>query len=116
MTPSQLLLEGVELMLFGIGFVFAFLVLLILCIRLMSYLTGRFVSAPALRLRLHRMPVLKQTRTFLQPSRPRFINTARAAVDSGKGVPSMTVAKSRLVSPMWCCVMPISPFWPPASG
>jgi len=24
MTPSQLLLEGVELMLFGIGFVFAF--------------------------------------------------------------------------------------------
>ncbi|MCQ4296384.1 OadG family protein [Pseudomonas stutzeri] len=47
MTPSQLLLEGVELMLFGIGFVFAFLVLLILCIRLMSYLTGRFVSEPA---------------------------------------------------------------------
>jgi len=43
MTPSQLLLEGVELMLF----VFAFLVLLILCICLMSYLTGRFVSAPA---------------------------------------------------------------------
>ena len=82
-------------MLFGIGFVFAFLVLLILCIRLMSYLTGRFVSAPA-PLRLHRMQVLKQTRTFLQPSRPRFINTARAAVDSGKGVPSMTVAKKPL--------------------
>ncbi|EPL62093.1 MULTISPECIES: OadG family protein [Pseudomonadaceae] len=47
MTPSQLLLEGVELMLFGVGFVYAFLVLLILCIRLMSYLAGRFVSAPA---------------------------------------------------------------------
>ena len=47
MNPSQLLLEGVELMLFGIGIVFTFLVLLILCIRLMSYLTGRFVSAPA---------------------------------------------------------------------
>ncbi|EWC39788.1 OadG family protein [Stutzerimonas stutzeri] len=47
MTPSQLLLEGVEIMLFGIGFVFAFLVLLILCIRLMSYLTARFVSVPA---------------------------------------------------------------------
>lgn len=49
MTPSQLLLEGVELMLFGIGFVFAFLVLLILCIRLMSYLAGRFVTEPAPR-------------------------------------------------------------------
>lgn len=46
MTSSQLLLEGVELMLFGIGSVFVFLILLILCIRLMSYLTGRFVSAP----------------------------------------------------------------------
>ncbi|BFN27604.1 oxaloacetate decarboxylase subunit gamma [Pseudomonas sp. SCT] len=49
MTPSQLLLEGVELMLFGIGFVFAFLVLLILCIRLMSYLTGRFVREQPLQ-------------------------------------------------------------------
>ncbi|MCQ4261892.1 oxaloacetate decarboxylase [Stutzerimonas stutzeri] len=46
MTSSQLLLEGVELMLFGIGSVFVFLILLILCIRLMSYLTGRFVTAP----------------------------------------------------------------------
>lgn len=46
MTPSQLLLEGVELMLFGIGFVYAFLILLILCIRLMSYLAGRFVGEP----------------------------------------------------------------------
>ncbi len=49
MTPSQLLLEGVELMLFGIGFVFTFLVLLILCIRLMSYLASRFVTEPAPR-------------------------------------------------------------------
>ncbi|MBS7663135.1 OadG family protein [Pseudomonas lalucatii] len=46
MTPSQLLLEGVELMLFGMGFVFVFLVLLILSIRLMAHLLGRF-SAPA---------------------------------------------------------------------
>src|SRR3546814_4243196 len=35
-------------------------------------------------------------RIFLQPSRPRFINTARDAVDSGKGVPSMTIAKQPL--------------------
>jgi len=47
MTPSELLLEGVELMLFGLGSVFIFLVLLIACIRLMSLAIGRFDSAPA---------------------------------------------------------------------
>ena len=36
MTPSELLLEGVELMLFGLGFVFLFLALLVLMIRVMS--------------------------------------------------------------------------------
>lgn len=36
MTPSELLLEGVELMLFGMGFVFLFLVFLVLIIRVMS--------------------------------------------------------------------------------
>lgn len=46
MTPSELLLEGVELMLFGLGSVFIFLVLLIVCIRLMSFVIGRFDSAP----------------------------------------------------------------------
>lgn len=46
MTPSELLLEGVELMLFGLGSVFVFLVLLIVCIRLMSSVIGRFDSAP----------------------------------------------------------------------
>lgn len=46
MTPSELLLEGVELMLFGLGSVFVFLVLLIVCIRLMSSVIGRFESAP----------------------------------------------------------------------
>jgi oxaloacetate decarboxylase gamma subunit len=47
MQTSQLLLEGVEIMLFGMGSVFVFLVLLIYCIRLMSFLTARFVSEPA---------------------------------------------------------------------
>lgn len=42
MTSNQLLWEGVELMLFGMGSVFVFLVLLIYCIRLMSFCMGRF--------------------------------------------------------------------------
>lgn len=46
MTPSELLLEGVELMLFGLGSVFTFLVLLILCIRLMAFVIGRLDAAP----------------------------------------------------------------------
>lgn len=49
MTPSELLLEGVELMLFGLGSVFVFLVLLIGCIRLMSLVVGRFDSPPAVQ-------------------------------------------------------------------
>ncbi|MBA1262548.1 OadG family protein [Stutzerimonas stutzeri] len=47
MTSSELLLEGFELMLFGVGAVFLFLILLIGCIRLMSLLVGRFESVPA---------------------------------------------------------------------
>tara|TARA_R110000868_G_scaffold39799_2_gene138292 strand:- start:7026 stop:7277 length:252 start_codon:yes stop_codon:yes gene_type:complete len=48
MTPSELLLEGVELMLFGLGFVFLFLVLLVLVIRVMSWVIGQFaVKAPS---------------------------------------------------------------------
>ncbi|MCQ2032234.1 MULTISPECIES: OadG family protein [Stutzerimonas] len=47
MTSNQLLWEGVELMLFGIGSVFVFLVLLIYCIRLMSFCVGRFEPAPS---------------------------------------------------------------------
>jgi oxaloacetate decarboxylase gamma subunit len=54
MTPNQLLLEGVELMLYGIGSVFVFLVLLIYCIRLMSFCLVRFEirATSAVRLNL----------------------------------------------------------------
>jgi oxaloacetate decarboxylase gamma subunit len=41
MTTQQLLLEGVELMLFGMGLVFMFLVLLIYCIRAMTAILER---------------------------------------------------------------------------
>ncbi|MDY7219578.1 OadG family protein [Denitrificimonas sp. JX-1] len=41
MTSQQLLLEGVELMLFGMGLVFTFLVLLIFCIRMMAFILER---------------------------------------------------------------------------
>ncbi|MBA1272617.1 OadG family protein [Stutzerimonas azotifigens] len=47
MTSSQLLLEGVELMLFGMGFVFVFLLVLIASIRVMSYVIAHFATAPA---------------------------------------------------------------------
>jgi len=48
MTSSELLLEGVELMLFGMGFVFVFLVLLVGVVSLMSRLIATFApSAPS---------------------------------------------------------------------
>ena len=43
MSPTELLMEGVELMLMGMGAVFLFLMLLIGCINLMSWLVIRFV-------------------------------------------------------------------------
>lgn len=42
MTHQELLLEGVELMFFGMGLVFIFLILLIYCIQGMSLVLGRF--------------------------------------------------------------------------
>ncbi|MDO9618410.1 MAG: OadG family transporter subunit [Pseudomonas sp.] len=44
MTPSELLLEGVELMLFGLGTVFLFLILLVLMIRVMSWVIEHFAA------------------------------------------------------------------------
>jgi len=57
MTPSQLLLEGVELMLMGMGAVFFFLALLILAIRLMARLIERLVPTAPLRAPAAPLPV-----------------------------------------------------------
>jgi len=53
MTSQQLLLEGVELMLFGMGLVFLFLILLIFCIRMMSSILERLAPEEA-----HAAPVV----------------------------------------------------------
>ncbi|MGP0174653.1 OadG family protein [Pseudomonas sp. NCHU5208] len=47
MTPSELLLEGVELMLFGMGSVFVFLIMLVVVVSLMSRLIATFASPAA---------------------------------------------------------------------
>ncbi len=47
MSSGPLLLEGVELMLIGMGSVFTFLVLLIVSIRVMSWLLGHLAPAVA---------------------------------------------------------------------
>jgi oxaloacetate decarboxylase (Na+ extruding) subunit gamma len=44
MTPGELLLEGVEIMLFGVSFVFLFLLLLVGMIRVMSRVIELFVA------------------------------------------------------------------------
>ncbi|MFC3609411.1 OadG family protein [Stutzerimonas tarimensis] len=50
MTSTEMIARGAELMLFGMGFVFCFLVLLIVCVRLMSSLVGRLEGPQALQL------------------------------------------------------------------
>lgn len=46
MTTQELLLDGLELVLVGMGLVFLFLVLLIFCIRIMSALVVRWTPEP----------------------------------------------------------------------
>lgn len=42
MTTGEMMMEGVEVMLYGIGFVYLFLLLLIYCIKGMSLVVARF--------------------------------------------------------------------------
>lgn len=46
MTPSELISEGTSLMLFGMGFVFLFLTLLVLVTGMMSSIITRFFQEP----------------------------------------------------------------------
>jgi len=59
MTPSELLLEGVELMLFGMGFVFVFLVLLVGVVSLMSRLVATFAPPTPISVVSSPMPSAK---------------------------------------------------------
>ncbi len=46
MSGSGLLLEGFYLMVFGMGFVYMFLIILVYAVKLMSYLVIRFTPEP----------------------------------------------------------------------
>ncbi len=48
MSGSGLLLEGFYLMVFGMGFVFMFLIILVYAVKLMSYLVIRFTPEPVI--------------------------------------------------------------------
>ncbi|NLY59655.1 MAG: OadG family protein [Gammaproteobacteria bacterium] len=60
-TDTELLMEGVELMLLGVGTVFLFLIMLVGCISMMSRLVARFIppekSVPSAALRRPAVPV-----------------------------------------------------------
>ncbi|MGB1271840.1 MAG: OadG family protein [Endozoicomonas sp.] len=68
MTPSDLISEGLSLMLFGMGFVFLFLTMLVLVTSLMSRVIGRCFSEP---LPSSVLAAAKQKTPVLQsPARP----------------------------------------------
>lgn len=61
MNPSDLISEGSSLMLFGMGFVFLFLTLLVLATSLMSKIIDRYFREPAPSGVSSRIPVDSQT-------------------------------------------------------
>ncbi len=66
MTPSELISEGSSLMLFGMGFVFLFLTLLVLVTGLMSGIINRFFQEPA-PATSHRTHLSSESRSGLSP-------------------------------------------------
>ncbi|WP_419831591.1 OadG family protein [Endozoicomonas atrinae] len=60
MNPSDLISEGSSLMLFGMGFVFLFLTLLVLVTSLMSKIIDRYFQEPAPSGASNRIPVNRQ--------------------------------------------------------
>lgn len=57
MTSTELLMEGVELMLLGMGAVFVFLIMLVGCITAMSRLVARYLPEKAAEVAAPRRPV-----------------------------------------------------------
>lgn len=72
MPITDLLMTGVELMLLGMGIVFSFLVLLVLALKVMSWLADRFLTAES--------PVPTSTVTQPMPVDASLIAVISAAV------------------------------------